>query len=172
MSRAPRRLGRSTPGDALGWSPGDDEEVAHGVHHGPSRRAVKYSDHRRIKRLRVAPVRCHTPRGHGRSPPGTGTCRDVGRSTLGRAQRRHPLRRRRRIAGGGGNLHDPRCLAREARGRVPDTVYGGTGRRGHVFNGETGISRYGAVLFGHRRKGWCSRHIAHRYRTGGTGIRA
>ena len=42
------------------------------------------------------------------------------------------------------------------------------GDGGHAFNGETGISRYAAVLL---RQEEGAVHTAHRYRTGGTGTR-
>ena len=61
-------------------------------------------------------------------------------------QRRHPSRRRRRIAGGRQSARPP-CPARKAESRVPVTVYRGTGRRSVTPSmGETGMSRYAAVL--------------------------
>jgi len=71
---------------------------------------------------------------------------------------------------GGGNLHDPRHLAREAESRVPVTVTGKPGGAGRAFNRKTGICRYAVVFVPPGGRGR-ARHTAQRYRTGGTGIR-
>ena len=68
-------------------------------------------------------------------------------------QRRHPSRRRRRIAGGEAICTTPVALRGKQKSRVPVTVYRGTGRRSVTPSmGETGISRYAAVLL-HREEG-------------------